>query len=94
MRLPDPVRVQRDTHHLACVGPFRVEHIELVFDHLAKVRRVPVQAQHPAVVGLEGVRHVNELVPVFDFHRKGLVVARPIGVVQQPELGHHVRGIH
>jgi hypothetical protein len=61
IRTADIVRMQLKTHDTAVFRTFSVEGVELVLDHLQEVIRLAIPRQHARVIGLAGIRNVDEL---------------------------------
>src|SRR5260370_27826021 len=75
IRAPDIVRMQRKTHDTPVFHTFSVEGIELVLDHLQEVTRLAIPRQNARVIGLSGIRNVDELLAAAYIDRPGLIVA-------------------
>src|SRR5438128_2558602 len=74
---PDIVRMQRQTHDTPVFRTFSVEGVELVLDHLQEVIRLAIPGQHARVIGLAGIRNVDEFLAAPYIDRPGLIVDDP-----------------
>src|SRR2546426_11153253 len=74
---PDIVRMQRQAHDPAVFRPFSVQGVELVLDHLQEVIGLAIPRQHARVIGLAGIRNVDEFLAAPDIDRPGLIVDDP-----------------
>src|SRR4029450_12432219 len=85
---PDIVRMQRQAHNPAVIRPFAVQGVELVLDHVQEVIGLAIPRQHAGVIGLAGIRHVDEFLAAPDIDRPGLIIDDPGGVIEAAGLGH------
>ena len=85
---PDIVRMQRQAHDPSVFRPFSVQGVELVLDHLQEVIGLAIPRQHARVIGLAGIRNVDEFLAAPYIDRPGLIVDDPGRVIETAGLGH------